>query len=187
MSDMTTVLNDPKRLSALRRLGLLDTPPEEVFDRLTRLASTSLQTPIALLTLVDADRQFFKSAVGLPEPVATKRETPLSYSFCKHAVASGSPLVIGTVRDLPLVRDNLSIPEFGVVAYAGIPLLTTEGDALGTLCVIDTRPREWTQSEIELLEDLAAAAMTEIEQRLTDTAGPSADSDDDDGRKAGPP
>src|SRR5688500_14201299 len=105
MSDLSTVLSDPKRLTALRRLGLLDTPPEEVFDRLTRLASSALQTPIALLTLVDADRQFFKSGVGLPEPVASERQTPLSYSFCKHAVASGSPLLIGDVRDLPLVRD----------------------------------------------------------------------------------
>jgi GAF domain-containing protein len=141
-----------------------------VFDRLTRRASTALQTPIALLTLVDADRQFFKSGVGLPEPVASERQTPLSYSFCKHAVASGSPLLIGDVRDLPLVRDNLAIPEFGVVAYAGIPLLTADGDALGTLCVIDTRPRSWTQAEVELLEDLAAAAMTEIERHTTDAA-----------------
>lgn len=171
------VLADPPRLAALRRLGLLDTPPDEVFDRLTRLASEALRTPIALLTLVDTDRQFFKSAVGLPEPVASQRQTPLTHSFCKHAVAAGAPLRIRDVRDVPLVRDNLAIPEFGVVAYAGIPLLTADGYALGTLCVIDTRPRAWTDAEIELLEDLAAAAMTEIDRYTSRAADALADPD----------
>lgn len=163
--DLARVIGDPRRLAALRRLDLLDTPPEEGLDRLTRLAAKVLHAPIALLSLVDADRQFFKSVAGADGPLVARRQTPLSHSFCKHAVAAGAPLIIGDVHDVPLVRDNLAIPEFGVVAYAGVPLITTAGDALGTLCVIDTQPREWTEEEIEILEDLAATAMSEIELR----------------------
>ena len=92
MSDGTLLraaLRDERRLAALWRTGLLDTPPEQVFDRLTRLVRRLLGTPVALVSLVDADRQFFKSAVGLPEPWAARRETPLSHSFCQHVVATG--------------------------------------------------------------------------------------------------
>ena len=113
---------------------------------------------------MDADRQFFTSAVGLPEPLASQRQTPLTHSFCQHAVAACAPLVLGDARDVPLVRDNLAIPALGVVAYAGIPLLTADGCAVGTLCVIDTQPRAWTATEIEVLEDLATAAMAELDR-----------------------
>lgn len=166
MHDLARVLGDPNRLSALRRLGLLDTPAEEDFDRLTRLAAKATHAPIALLTLVDADRQFFKSMVGLGEPLASRRQTPLSHSFCKHAVASGTALVLDDARNVPLVRDNLAIPELGVVAYAGVPLITGDGHAVGTLCVIDTSPRAWTDDDIEIVEELAATAMRQIELRL---------------------
>ncbi len=160
------ILGRPARLAALRRAALLDTPAEAAFDRLTRLAATILGAPVALVTLVDADRQFFKSAVGLPEPWASRREMPLSHSFCQHAVASGAPLVIADARDHPLVRDNLAIPELGVVAYAGIPLITADGAVLGSFCVIDQRPRDWTLEEIAILTDLAAVVLTEIELRV---------------------
>jgi PAS domain S-box-containing protein len=153
------------RIDALRRTGLLDSLPEEAFDRLTRLASSVLKAPIALVSLVDADRQFFKSCLGLPELVDATRSTPLEYSFCKHAVASGQPLIISDAREHSLVRDNPAVREFGVVAYAGIPLLTADGHALGTLCVLDTVPRAWTAQEVSTLGDLASAAMTEIALR----------------------
>ena len=159
-------LRSQGRLDALRRLRLLDTPPEEAFDRLTRLATRVLRAPIALVSLVDEEREFFKSQVGLPEPWATRREAPLSHSFCQHLVATGRPLVIEDARTHPLVRDNLAIPDLGVVAYAGIPLVTSQGHVLGSLCVVDTEARRWKDAEIAILTDLAASAVTEIELRL---------------------
>lgn len=102
-SDLAAV--EAKRLAALQSTGLLDTPPEEIFDRWTELASRVLKTPVVLMSLVDRDRQFFKSEVGLPEPWAEKRETPLSYSFCQYVAASNQPLVVTDARAHPLVRE----------------------------------------------------------------------------------
>ena len=102
--------------------------------------------PVALVSLVDADRQFFKSCLGLPEPWASARETPLSHSFCQHAVARREPLVVDDAREHEVLRDNPAIRDMGVVAYAGIPLIDAAGHALGTLCVIDSQPRHWTKA-----------------------------------------
>lgn len=162
MSDLLAIIRNLNRLAALERTRLLDTPPEEPFDRLTRLASRLLKTPVALVSLVDRDRQFFKSAVGLPEPVRSRRETPLSHSFCKHAVATHAPVVIGDARKDPTYRDNPAIRELNLVAYAGIPL-TMSGFALGAFCVMDDEPRAWSYDEVQTLKDLAECAMREIE------------------------
>ena len=158
-------VHDPYRLQVLTDLGLLDTPAEEAFDRLTRLASKITGSPISLVTLVDADRQFFKSAFGLPEPVASARETPLSYSFCKHVVETQGALMAEDVRDDPMLNDNLAIPEFGIIGYLGMPLTTTDGVDLGSFCVLDVKPRKWTVQEIEIMRELALSVMTEIELR----------------------
>ncbi|MDQ3701397.1 MAG: GAF domain-containing protein, partial [Chloroflexota bacterium] len=144
-------LADPQRLAALRRLALLDTPPEPAFDRLTRLATKVVGAPVALVSLVEVDRQFFKSQVGLEEPWASRRESPMSHSFCRFAVASGAPFVVEDARSHPQVRQNPGIVEMGIVAYAGIPLFTAEGFALGTLCAIDSAPRQSTVEQIGLL------------------------------------
>ncbi|CAN5652689.1 hypothetical protein BH23GEM6_BH23GEM6_11720 [soil metagenome] len=160
------VLTDPHRLFQLRATALLDAPTEEAFDRLTRLASKLLQAPLSTVTLVDDDRQFYVSCTGFPEPLATTRQTPLEFSFCRHTVVLGKPLIIPDVRGHPLVGDNPAIGEFGVTAYAGIPLLTADGHALGTLCVMDFEVRNWSQDEISSLTDLAAAVSTEIELRM---------------------
>lgn len=156
---------DLQRIAALRRLAILDTPTEAAFDRLTRLATRLLGVPVSLVSLVDEDRQFFKSCVGLPEPWASARETPLSHSFCQHAVNLGKPLVITDARIHPLVRDNLAIQDLGVIAYAGIPLVASDGNVLGTFCAIDHQPRVWTEDEVATLQDLALSVMTEIELR----------------------
>jgi len=153
------------RLEALGQTSLLDSPPEEAFDRLTRLATEVLRVPGAMVSLVDGDRQFFKSSVGLPEPWASFRQTPLTHSFCKHAVAAGEPFVVADAREDPLVRDNLGIPELGIIAYAGVPLTSTEGFTLGAFCVMDVRPRVWRKEDIEVLRSLAASVMTEIGTR----------------------
>jgi GAF domain-containing protein len=165
MSDLLELVHNLNRLAELRRTELLDTPAEEPFDRLTRLATRLCHTPVALVSLVDRDRQFFKSALGLPEPWQSRRETPLSYSFCKHAVAKPTePLVIRDARKDSQFRDNPAVQELGVVAYAGVPLMIS-GQALGTLCVIDTEPRAWSYDEVETLKDLAECAMREIDLR----------------------
>lgn len=160
------VVHNPARLARLRETGLLDAPAEEAFDRLTRLASRLLNAPLSTVTLVDSDRQFYMSCVGVPQPLATTRSTPLEFSFCKHTVVLGRPLVVPDTRAHPGVRDNPAIEEFGVLAYAGIPLLTGDGHALGTLCVMDFVVRQWTDDDVANLTDLAASVSTEIELRM---------------------
>ena len=158
-------LDDTDRLAALRHSALLDTPVEAAFDRLTRLATTILGVPVSLVSLVDGDRQFFKSAIGLPEPWASRRETPLSHSFCQHVVRDAMPLVVADARLDPLLSTNLAISELGVVAYAGIPIMTSDGYALGSFCAIDSKPRAWTEHEIGILGELTALVVSEIELR----------------------
>src|SRR4051794_29596287 len=158
-----TIIRSSARLAALRQLRILDTPADPSFDRLTRLAARVLNVPVALVSLVDEERQFFKSAVGLQEPWATQRETPLSHSFCQYVVASGEPLIVADAREHQPLRDNLAISEMGVVAYAGIPLITHDRQRLGAFCVIDHQPRTWTETEIDILYDLSASVITEIE------------------------
>ena len=163
--DLSVHLRDPNRLAALRQLALLDSPAEQAFDRLTKLATQVLHVPVSLVTLVDEDRQFFKSCIGLPEPWTSERETPLSHSFCQHTMTSNGPLVIEDARQHALVRENLAIRDLDVIAYAGIPLVTTDGLILGSFCAIDSQPRGWTARDIEILKNLAESVMTEIELR----------------------
>ena len=153
---------DPDRLDAVHATGLLDTDVSPSFDRLARVAAHVLNAPVALVSLVDADRQFFKSCLGMPEPWASERGSPLSHSFCQHAVARREPLVVDDAREHELLRDNPAIRDMGIIAYAGIPLIDADGHALGTLCVIDSRPRHWTTHQVQLLGDLAASVVTEI-------------------------
>jgi GAF domain-containing protein len=162
MSDRTTTIRDPERVAALRRLVLLDTPATEPLDRVVRLAARALHAPIAMLTLIDADRQYFKAAFGLPEPLAAGQDTPLDFSICQHAVASGAPLVICDARVEHWLDDNPAVSLLGVKAYAGVPLVTADGYAIGTLCVIDLNARNWTDDELANLDDLAGVAMREI-------------------------
>jgi formate hydrogenlyase transcriptional activator len=153
------------RLEALRRTALLDSPPEEAFDRLTRLATTVLRVPVAIVSLVDGERQFFKSQCGLSGSLAERRQSPLTHSFCKHAVERREPLLVPDLRLDPKFKDNSGIYEREVLAYAGIPLITSDGHALGTFCVLDGRPHEWTEEEVGVLQVLASSTMSEIELR----------------------
>jgi hypothetical protein len=164
------VVGNADRLRALRDTGLLDSAADEAFDRLAKLAAKLLNAPVALVSLVDDDRQFFKSCVGLAEPWNSARETPLSHSFCRHALSSPDPLVIEDARTHPLVRDNPAIRDLDVVAYAGVPLITATGHALGTLCVIDHQPRSWTADQVETLKTLTASVLSEIELSRVRTA-----------------
>ena len=163
--DLLDAIRDSGRLAALRGLDLLDTPPDPAFDRLTRLAAAVLHAPIALITLVDEHRQFFKSSVGLPDAWATRRETPLAYSFCQNMVASAEPLIVPDVRESSLAQGNPAIDALHSVAYAGMPLITAAGYVIGSLCVVDTVRRDWRDEEIAILSDLSASVMSEIQLR----------------------
>lgn len=156
-------VTDPHRLEILHSLNLLDTPAEESFDRLTRLASMIVGTPVSLVSIIDSDRQFYKSLFGVPEPIASARETSLSYSLCQYVLETSEPLVADDTREHERLKDNLAVSELNALAYLGMPLTTTEGVALGSFCVIDIKPREWQPHEIEIMRELACSVMTEIE------------------------
>jgi PAS domain S-box-containing protein len=164
------VLQEPARLDALRRLALANLEPEEPFDRLTRLAAFICSAPTALLTFVDHRTEHFKSAQGLPPALADLRRISLDYSICQYAVAAGGPLVVSDARDHPLLAAHPAVTELGVVAYAGVPLITSTGQCLGTIAVLDWAPRDWGDDQVAMLRDLAATAVTELELRreLTD-------------------
>ncbi len=150
--------NEVQRLRSLHALDILDTPPEERFDRLTRVARRLFDAPIALMSLVDADRQWFKSRPGLDFP-----ESPRDYSFCTHAILGEGVFVVPDAlqddrfRDSPLVT---SFPE--IRFYAGCPVRAPDGSPLGTLCVIDHEPRDIDDDDVEALRDLAAMAEQEL-------------------------
>ncbi len=161
----TDPIQDAARLAALHRTCLLDSSPDATFDRLTWLASSMLHAPVAYISLLDDRRQFFKSAVGLAPPLAAARETPLSHSFCRHTVQTREPVIVADARIDPTFRENPAVAEHGVVAYAGIPLITSEGHAMGAFCVVEHAPRQWKEEEVGILRALASAAVSEIELR----------------------
>jgi len=154
-------------LEALRATRLLDSEPEVAFDRLTTLAAKALQVPVALLSLVDEHRQFFKSACGLPEPWASARETPLTHSFCQYVAIENKPLVIEDARLVDLVKENLAVRDLGVIGYAGMPVRDGSGKVIGALCAISPEPRAWTADELDTLRLLADQASAEIAVRAS--------------------
>jgi GAF domain-containing protein len=165
MPDDHNPIRAPRRLAALRRAGLTGMAGEEPFDQLARLAARLTHSPTALVSLVDEDRQLFKGACGVAEPWGSEGGTPLSHSFCKHVVASGEPLVVEDAREHPLLRDNPAIREMGVIAYLGVPLSDGEGNVLGSLCVVDSKPRQWTDDEVEVVRSIAPTVMSTVEMR----------------------
>ncbi len=158
---MPTVANDQDRLRSLRSYELLDTPPEAVFDAVVQIASRLFTVPIALISLVDETRQWFKARVGL-EPPQTHRDV----SFCDHAIRQAGPMIVTDALTDPRFATNpLVLGDPKIRFYCGVPLRTPEGHALGTLCIIDRVPRRLDRDEIELLTRLATIVETEFELR----------------------
>lgn len=156
---------EPERLAALKQLNILDTAPEDTFDRVTRRLADAFDAPIALLTLINEYRQFWKSAVGLPEDLALARQAPRDTSMCGHVVASNEILVIEDILRDKRFATNPFLREHGIRFYAGAPLRTPAGYAIGSLCVIDTKPRTISERERTLLQVIADEVMIEIEKR----------------------
>ena len=156
-------VNESDRLVALDRYQILDTLPEQEYDDLTQLAADICGTPIALISLVDRDRQWFKSRVGLE---AT--ETPRDVSFCGHAVAANEILNVPDATQDPRFADNpLVVNDPNIRFYAGVPLKTPDNFILGTLCVIDRQPRDLTPIQIQQLEALSRMVISQLELRLS--------------------
>lgn len=155
---------DTKRLLALARTGLIDSPREEVFDRFADLAAKLLNTPITIISLMDGDKQFFKASHGLPPDLEAARELPLDASICQYTLI-GKPFIVPDARVHPLLEKHPVTVNFGVKGFISYPLVTPQGDSLGAFCAIDMQPREWTKDEMMTLEQLTNAMMAEITLR----------------------
>jgi GAF domain-containing protein len=154
--------DETARLDVLRRYKILDTPPEEAFDHLTRLATRTCRTPIALLNLIDRSRQWFKSNVGLDLP-----EMPRDIGLCPHAILQRDVFIVDDASQDARFADDPVVTSYPHVRfYAGAPLISPEGHAIGTLCVIDRQPRKLRPEQAVALRFLASRAIAQLELRL---------------------
>ncbi len=159
---------DAQRLQAVQDSRLLDSEPEDRFDRLAGLAALLLEAPLAFVTIVDHRRSWFKSCIGVPE--GSDREVPVGSSFCQYVIDSSRPLIVDDARRDPRTADNPAIDAMGVAAWAGFPVTSPGGEVLGTLCVVDTVPRHWTDRDVTVLETLADAVTANVALQASLTA-----------------
>jgi two-component system, cell cycle sensor histidine kinase and response regulator CckA len=153
--------NETRRLKVLWQYDVLDTVPEEVFDDLTELAARICEAPIALISLIDEDRQWFKAKIGV-----TVNETSRDISFCSHAIKQEDLFIIpDATQDARFANNPLVTSDPKIRFYAGAPLITPDGYALGSLCVIDKVPRELRPEQKQALRVLARHVMTQLELR----------------------
>jgi PAS domain S-box-containing protein len=166
MQTLSPTVTDPVRLQAVHDVLRAADGSGRTLDHLALLASEVLRAPMALITLVDSEREVLEGSAGLSGTWKSEGGFPLDYSFCKHLVATGQPLLLEDARTDDRVRANPAVQEMNVIAYAGVPLTTREGQVLGAVCVIDHLPRSWAEEEVKLLARIADAAREEIEQNL---------------------
>ena len=157
--------NEEERLAELNGLNLLDTPTEAEFDRVTERLTKLFKVPIALVTLIDKDRQWFKSQTGLPADLAEARFTSRDVSLCGHVIANDEVLIVRDLARDPRFANNPFVKERGLRFYAGVPLRGPNGFPIGTLTILDTKPREMTMQEQDLLKMIAGDVMEQIKRR----------------------
>lgn len=162
---MSNMLMNLDRMKVLFELSLINAPEETIYNKLTVFASEAIGAPVSLVSMVASDYQYFKSQVGLADPWRSSRRTPLSHSFCQHVVKHNKPLIVSDARENDLVKRNLAIRDLGVIGYLGIPLTLDDGKSLGSFCVIDTDVRDWTETEIEIMQELASVVTKEFDAR----------------------
>lgn len=167
MADGSTVvtMECPARRRALADTGL-GAGPDATFDRYAAMVCAALDAPIGVVSLVGPDAEVVPGAAGLPDPYATGRTIPLSHSLGQHVVASGEPLIVGCTSEDDRVRTHPAMDAFGIGSYAGVPLTDADGHVLGSLAAIDHRPRQWSDGELALLTDLAAACSDSLRLRI---------------------
>jgi signal transduction histidine kinase len=159
-----TPLGDPGRAAAIASLGL--GLGEVAFDRASRLTSRAVGAPMAMVTVVHGDRQAFVGQHGLAEPWATRRETPLGHSFCRHVVQARRAVAVTDAHHDLRVRDNPAIADLGVGAYLGLPLFGPDEHVVGAFCVVQPGPRRWSVDDLELLADGALGVQRELDLRM---------------------
>jgi GAF domain-containing protein len=164
-SDVTAALNDGERLRDIIELGLLSPDVDDVLHDLAAEAARHFGLPIGLVSVVLNEAQFFAAMHGLTGWAGGQRGTPIEWSFCQFAVASREPLVVENAITDPLVKDNPLVRENGVRCYAGVPLISSRGHALGSFCVIGLEERAFSDRELADLHQFAAAAVARIETR----------------------
>ncbi|MDQ3625029.1 MAG: GAF domain-containing protein, partial [Verrucomicrobiota bacterium] len=155
----------------LAELNLLDTEAEPAFDRITAKLARVFEVPIALISLIDRDRQFFKSQTGLPEDLAKARQTPRNVSVCGHVVAKNQVMVIEDLARDRRFANNPLLKEHGIRFYAGVPLLAPNGQPIGSLCLLDMKSRQLSEREKRLLQEYANEVMEEIGHRVSSRQG----------------
>ena len=157
--------NEEDRLAELYQLEILYTEPEAAFDHITKELANIFQVPISTLSLIDREHQFFKSGFGLPADLAQSRQTSRAHSICGHVVGSNEMLIVNDVATDPRFAGNPLVRATGIRFYAGAPVRTRSGHAVGSLCIIDMKPRTITPREARLLQLIAETAMAEIKLR----------------------
>lgn len=165
MSGSGDVLRDPARLAEIAALGLTAPEVDAVLQQTVDEAAAALNLPTALVSIVMGEAQYFAAHHGLTGWMKEARGTPVEWSFCANAVRSGEPFVVEDATAHPLVKDIPLVHLDDVRCYAGIPLVTPTGHALGTLCVIGHKPRSFTEQDLSVLRTLAKKAIDRIETR----------------------
>ncbi|MGE7369007.1 GAF domain-containing protein [Neorhizobium sp. NPDC001467] len=160
--------NRSKRIRAVRNAGLFEPHHRSEFDDIVETVKKALRCPVAIVSILDEDRQVFAAHVGLPTGWAERGETPLTHSFCQHVVDDRKPFVVDDATMHQRVRDNLAIRDLGVISYMGVPVSLPDGTIIGAVAAIDGRPREWSQAELDLLTQFGKLASNHIANLISD-------------------
>lgn len=153
------------RLEEIASLDLTSREVDEILQNIVTRSAERLSMPISMISIVLEEAQYFTAFHGIDGPMLSRRGTPIEWSFCKYAVESREPFIVEDATSHPVVKDNEVVVNQGIRCYAGIPLITSTGHALGTLCVIDKKPRTFTEDDLDVLREAAREAVARIEER----------------------